>query len=504
MPPLQCNAKFKGCNSASGVGSIAFTDQFLRSNHFWLVSLAIAMSVGCAATAAAASSQIRGDRDRRQHRQDAVFGERRRAALSGVADQDDDALSDLRGARRPARSTSQHADTVLGAAPQPSRRPSSASRRAARSPSRRRSIRWSPSRPTTSATALAELLGGSEAGFARMMTAKARQLGMTGTIFRNAHGLPNTAQHSTARDMATLGIALREHFPQYYGYFSTRSFTYGKQPHGQPQPPARPRQGRRRHQDRLYARVRLQPGLLGFATATAASSPSSWAAQSGGVPRQAHGRTDREIPAEGVDARRRPADRQGRQLADRGDRFAPCCRRARRRRPRCSRKPTWSWRQTKPRSWRLKANRSRLRKRLPKRRRRRSSRPMLRRNLCRSRSRARMADVDPISTSSTAPDGLGDPGRLLAERKSRRQRASSPRPASRRRRSWPIGIALHRPLRQGRRHLLPRPLRRLRIEDRRLGRLQRAEEKEDRLLRRPAIGRRPERFSRNCIVSKES
>jgi len=80
-----------------------------------------------------------------------------------------------------------------------------------------------------SATAMAELLGGSEEGFARMMTAKARQLGMTGTIFRNAHGLPNSAQHSTARDMATLGIALREHYPQYYSYFSTRSFKYGKQ-----------------------------------------------------------------------------------------------------------------------------------------------------------------------------------------------------------------------------------------------------------------------------------
>lgn len=79
------------------------------------------------------------------------------------------------------------------------------------------------------ATALGELLGGSEDGFARMMTAKARQLGMNGTVFRNANGLPNTAQFTTARDMATLGIALREHFPQYYSYFSTRSFTYGKQ-----------------------------------------------------------------------------------------------------------------------------------------------------------------------------------------------------------------------------------------------------------------------------------
>ena len=77
-------------------------------------------------------------------------------------------------------------------------------------------------------TAVAELLGGSEAEFARMMTTKARKLGMTATIFRNANGLPNGAQHTTARDMATLGIALKEHFPQYYDYFSTRSFTYNK------------------------------------------------------------------------------------------------------------------------------------------------------------------------------------------------------------------------------------------------------------------------------------
>lgn len=76
-------------------------------------------------------------------------------------------------------------------------------------------------------TALAEALGGSEERFARMMTAKARALGMTKTTYRNAHGLPNTAQMTTARDQARLGIALRQHFPQYYGYFSTRSFQFG-------------------------------------------------------------------------------------------------------------------------------------------------------------------------------------------------------------------------------------------------------------------------------------
>ncbi len=78
-------------------------------------------------------------------------------------------------------------------------------------------------------TAFAELLGGSEQRFAVMMTQKARSLGMRNTVFRNPHGLPNEAQFTTARDMATLGIALREHFPQYYGYFSVKSFKYGRQ-----------------------------------------------------------------------------------------------------------------------------------------------------------------------------------------------------------------------------------------------------------------------------------
>lgn len=79
------------------------------------------------------------------------------------------------------------------------------------------------------ATALGEMLGGSEDRFARIMTNKARALGMTRTTYRNANGLPNDAQMTTARDQARLGMALRQHFPQYYGYFSTRSFRFGKQ-----------------------------------------------------------------------------------------------------------------------------------------------------------------------------------------------------------------------------------------------------------------------------------
>lgn len=82
------------------------------------------------------------------------------------------------------------------------------------------------------ATAVGEFLGGSESRFADMMTQRARSLGMRRTTFRNAHGLPNSAQKTTARDMATLGIALREHHGRYYHYFSTRSFTHGRNRYG--------------------------------------------------------------------------------------------------------------------------------------------------------------------------------------------------------------------------------------------------------------------------------
>ncbi|MEE9375251.1 MAG: D-alanyl-D-alanine carboxypeptidase family protein [Rhizobiaceae bacterium] len=76
------------------------------------------------------------------------------------------------------------------------------------------------------AYAMAEFLSGSEAAFARRMTSKARSLGMASTTFRNASGLPDKRQVTTARDMAKLGIALRRRYPQYYHYFSKRSFSY--------------------------------------------------------------------------------------------------------------------------------------------------------------------------------------------------------------------------------------------------------------------------------------
>lgn len=76
------------------------------------------------------------------------------------------------------------------------------------------------------AVTLAEGLAGSEAEFAFHMTRKARELGMTRTVFRNASGLPDDEQVTTAWDMYRLAKALLKHFPQYYPYFSTQRFQY--------------------------------------------------------------------------------------------------------------------------------------------------------------------------------------------------------------------------------------------------------------------------------------
>ncbi|MCX8282384.1 D-alanyl-D-alanine carboxypeptidase [Phyllobacterium sp. 0TCS1.6C] len=76
------------------------------------------------------------------------------------------------------------------------------------------------------AVALGEYLGGTEEQFAAQMTAKARQLGLRSTVFRNASGLPDSQQVTTARDMALLGLSLRKHHPQYYYYFGEKDFMF--------------------------------------------------------------------------------------------------------------------------------------------------------------------------------------------------------------------------------------------------------------------------------------
>ena len=76
------------------------------------------------------------------------------------------------------------------------------------------------------AVTIAENLAGTEANFARVMTRKAQEIGMMSTLFRNASGLPNDQQVTTARDMAILAQHLIRDFPEYYGCFQTKYFTY--------------------------------------------------------------------------------------------------------------------------------------------------------------------------------------------------------------------------------------------------------------------------------------
>jgi D-alanyl-D-alanine carboxypeptidase len=79
------------------------------------------------------------------------------------------------------------------------------------------------------AVAVAEHIAGSEERFASLMTRKARELGMTATVFHNASGLPNAEQVTTARDMITLALRLHDQFPKHYPLFATRTFSWGSE-----------------------------------------------------------------------------------------------------------------------------------------------------------------------------------------------------------------------------------------------------------------------------------
>ena len=73
---------------------------------------------------------------------------------------------------------------------------------------------------------LAETIAGSEEGFAQMMNAQAKKLGMNNSHFANSTGLPDPQLYTTVRDLATLSNALIRDFPQYYPTYSIKSFTY--------------------------------------------------------------------------------------------------------------------------------------------------------------------------------------------------------------------------------------------------------------------------------------
>ena len=114
------------------------------------------------------------------------------------------------------------------------------------------------------AAVVGEAIGdGDEAEGARLMTLKAKALGMASTTYVNTSGLPAEEQITTARDQALLGLAIRNRFPELYRYFSTLSFNYhGREMHNHntllgtvP--------GVERYQDGLHRGVRAQPGGIG-------------------------------------------------------------------------------------------------------------------------------------------------------------------------------------------------------------------------------------------------
>ena len=76
------------------------------------------------------------------------------------------------------------------------------------------------------AVALAEAVAGTEASFAELMNAKAKELGMANSHFKNATGMPDPEHYSTARDLATLAMSLMRDYPQHYHYYGETEFTY--------------------------------------------------------------------------------------------------------------------------------------------------------------------------------------------------------------------------------------------------------------------------------------
>jgi len=77
------------------------------------------------------------------------------------------------------------------------------------------------------ASAIGEAVGGSSSAFVARMNAQAKRLGMKGTHFANANGLPHAKNYSTARDMALLAVQIRREFPQYAHYFAITAIDFG-------------------------------------------------------------------------------------------------------------------------------------------------------------------------------------------------------------------------------------------------------------------------------------
>ena len=160
------------------------------------------------------------------------------------------------------------------------------------------------------AVVVAENLGGSEEAFAEQMTRKARALGMTRTVYRNASGLPDPEQVTTARDLTILGRAIQDRFPKQYRYFQTRVFHYAGAAY--------------RNHNKLLGRVEGVDGIKtgftrasGFNLLTSAKTDDRHivavvlGGRSGGAPRRRHGLARRDQPAPRLCRRPHRADDRG-------------------------------------------------------------------------------------------------------------------------------------------------------------------------------------------------
>src|SRR5690606_42147097 len=73
---------------------------------------------------------------------------------------------------------------------------------------------------------IAEGMAGSEANFARLMTERARALGMPKSVFKNPHGLPEEGQVVTVRELVKLAQHIWQEHPEFYEYFALREVTW--------------------------------------------------------------------------------------------------------------------------------------------------------------------------------------------------------------------------------------------------------------------------------------
>ncbi len=334
------------------------------------------------------------------------------------------------------------------------------------------------------ATALGEYLGGTEDQFARLMTAKAHALGMSRTTFRNANGLPDADQMTTAHDMARLGIALREHFPQYYDYFSTRSFVYDHR--------------RMANHNHLLGRVKGMDGIkTGYTHASGFNLVASVkndgrsivAVVMGG--RTAHSRDQQMVELVGRYLPKASTRGSG-DLIDKAPLVASAIVLPRKDAPTPDFRPSRAAAEpaaapviayAEPASEAGTAGgeasaaggRSGQERALPS------------------------QEVDTVETASTTPSGWVIQVASLGSAQDARDFLSR---TDQQGRSDPDArLALHPDLREGRHDLLPRPLRRLRFQDRGLACLQRAQEEGHRLLRGRAVARRAQQDSHLRYVS---